>query len=714
MVYVSNKNGTNIYNASPDVYEGSYCFKSSKNGVNQYYISEGSQEFNAELDTEISYGDVLDSYPYGTVFDHYIDDVIRGKFYVEESTQTGERRHSYSCVSAIGLLDRQYYTGNLFHGENFTLVVSEILTGSGVTYSVDASLSNIAVYGWIPYSTKRDALRQLLFATNGHVVKDSNQNIKFTALDMSQMLEIPGERVFENGTVEYPKLATKISVAEHSFYALTSADAVTLYDNTQGLPVNSLLVQFSEAPVILSSYVTTGSLVVESASVNHAVVTGQGTLTGKPYTHVTQNINRVDNLANDREDYEVTVTDATLVSALNSENVADRVADYYFHRYIAKNAIKVLNESCGSAYTFVNAFGKESSGILAKMEKVFSSFVKASCEFICGLSDTGGDGNNYTNYALVTSSGIWTVPAGINRIRATLIGGGTGGSSGLRGGSAVDKKGGVGGAAGAPGAAGKVYIVTLDVEPGDQLIVLVGSAGEGGEECTSITTGNSGGIGGNTSIQHNNRTYSSSSGSSPIKGISNIFTEDVYALPGEEGCAGAPGGNGGSGGVNNGDAGAAGESVTFEGSFHAGGNGGAYGNVHSYAGNTYYAGGGGGGGASVAANGTAGTAGTARQTYYDQDPMLIEVHYETVGGAGGAGAAGGSRSAATIYGSGGHGGHGGGGAGGRGTGASYSYSSGYEVMIFELCYDSTVEVDAVGGNGGSGGDGAPGCVLIYY
>lgn len=714
-VYANNKNGTNVYNAAPYTYNGSYCFRSSHSGTYRYYVSKSGVEFNASLDTDISFSDDLENFPYGSVMQHYVDNVLIGKFYVEKSTRTGVRKYDYDCISAIGLLDKQYYAGNLFHGENFVLVVNEIMQGSGVTYSFDADIANVAVYGWIQYGTKRDALRQLLFATNAHVFKDSNQNVIFKYLNLSQQLEIPGDRVFDKGSIEYPKLATKISVSEHAFYSLGTEETVVLYDNTQGLAVNGLLVQFSEAPIILSTFATTGTLVIESASVNHAVVSGQGTLTGKPYTHVTQNIVRTDAEALDREEYEVTVTDATLVTAVNSENVADRVADYYFHQYIAKADIYVEDEKCGFAYTFTNAFNEESTGIMAKMQKVFSSFIRASCEFICGLSGTGGDGNNYTNYALITSSGTWTVPAGVSKIRATLIGGGQGGSSGLKGNSGNGKKGGIGGAAGIPGQAGKVYVVTLDVEEDDELTITIGAGGSGGAACSSVSTVNAGANGSSTSIQRGTKTYYSGSGVSSLNGVVNIFTDDVYALPGNAGCAGGNGGNGGSGGMGSGEGGSPGDSVAFGDTFHPGGTGGAMASINSMLGEHYQAGGGGASGASATANGNAGSAGTAVRSYYDEDPMLTEAHYETTGGAGGAGVSGGTRSAATVYGSGGDAGHGGSGAGGHGTGASHYVSSGYEHIYVELCSDLSYQVaDAEGGNGGSGGNGAAGCVLIYY
>jgi hypothetical protein len=81
-----------------------------------------------------------------------------------------------------------------------------------------------------------------------------------------------------------------------------------------------------------------------------------------------------------------------------------------------------------------------------------------------------------------TSSGTFTVPAGVTKISAVLIGGGgAGGGSG----------GGVGGNGG--GGGGLVYINDYPVSPGQTLTVVVGGGGV-------AVSGNAGGDGGNSSI----------------------------------------------------------------------------------------------------------------------------------------------------------------------------------------------------------------------
>ena len=67
------------------------------------------------------------------------------------------------------------------------------------------------------------------------------------------------------------------------------------------------------------------------------------------------------------------------------------------------------------------------------------------------------------SYALFTSSGIFTVPCGVNRVRVLVVGGGGGGGSGAAGG----------------GAAGSVKIGVFDVQPNEALKVTVGKGGKG-------------------------------------------------------------------------------------------------------------------------------------------------------------------------------------------------------------------------------------------
>lgn len=658
-----------------------------------------------------TYGEELKVYPYGSMVSHYIDSELKRKLFIENAERVGKRKYKYDCFSVIGLLDRQIYEGNLFQGKTAAQVFNEILAGSPLQYSVSQSIANVGIYGWLPYGTKRDALRQLLFALNAHAYADASQNILFKALDVSTVNGIPSSRIYENGTEEYVKKASKVVITEHSFVIIGDEEDTVLFDNSSSTAASSTLVVFSQSPIIPSSVSASSGLTIRKVSYNYAIVSGRGRLTGKPYTHLTQNIERISDDTH-RADNEVTVTDATLVTAVNSENVADRVADYYFNRHVSKVDIKAQNERCGFAYSFVNAFGEETTGILHRMEKSYSSVVRASCEFICGLS-IEESGNNYTHYVLITASGTWTPPSGTEKIRLTIIGGGTGGTSGLRGKDGEEHSGGSGGGAGLPGSAGRVKVVTIPVTSGS-LTVTIGAGGSGGAVCDSELIVNTGSAGSSTTVSYAGTTYSSEDGTSPGSGVANTFTGDIYARPGETGASGGTGGSG----ATAGEEGSSGGSVAFGGQTYQGGSGGSSAAATSSAsGRSYSSGGGGGGGACATGRGQNGANGSASQTSYIDDEMYKESDIATAGGKGGAGATPAKRSAATIYGSGGHAGHGGGGGGGNGRGTTAQYTSGdgvYIPLIIDAVYDNTPVVAGDGGNGGAGGDGAAGCVLIYY
>ena len=718
-----------VWNGTTKYFDLQPCVRNNTvgflNSVNSSFLkSSSNREFYTTIEplpheVVVNHTDFLTNFPFGSQFLHYIDNTLKGKFYLEKPTRTGKRKYSYNCFSAIGMLDRQYFIGGIYQAATFSSVVAAIL-GSSVPYTVRSPLASERIFGWLPYGTKRNALRQLLFAVNAHIFKDSSGDLVFDYLDESNVAEIPTERIFEKGSVEYPKLATKVSITEHAFYALASTSSVSLFDNTAGDAVTGQLIVFKEAPIRINTLSASGGLSFTDATVNTAIVTGQGTLTGTPYAHVTRVIERTADDP-DREEYEVSVTDATLVTAANSENVADRVADYYFNRFIVHSDIKWDGEKCGTLYSLLDAFGEQRTGFLQKIEKAFSSFVRGACQFLCGIS-AGEPGSNYQNYVVISSSQSWTPPAGTERIRLTLIGGGDGGSSGVKGKPGDGSSGGAGGGAGRPGAGGKVFVVTLEITDSSAISIVVGAGGTGGAASSSEDQSNSGTAGGDTTATYKGTTYSSATGSSKPAGVANIFNEAIYALPGENGISGGDGGDAGQGGESTppqtkNTTGENGGDVSFNGTTYSGGTGGTGASASAELVRvTFNAGGGGGGGACATSAGTDGSVGTVDKSPVHYDDDLVDETANSKGGSGGHGASPSKRTTPLSYGSGGHAGHGGGGGGGCGTGTEYSRQWGNFPLYVCLCSDNTGRYSyaGLGGYGGAGGNGAAGCVLIYY
>ena len=665
-------------------------------------ITADDQWFGCQVLT----GDISTT-PYGTPLFFYKDGGLFGKFFVRNIVRIAKTKYKITAMSAVGFLENQRHMGGLYQNVNAGQVLDEII-GNMFEYTVDPAVAGQSVLGWLPIGTRRDNLHQLMYALGFSLTKDENGEIYFSYLRDGDGEMITDDRIFVGGAINYQAPATAVEVVEHSYYALATDPEEQLFDNTGSYAASNQLVEFSEP---YHDLVASAGLTIDSYDVNYAYVSGVGTLTGKKYTHNTRTNTHYlrSNVPN-----VVTSEECTLVNALNSESVAQRLLAYYGGRKTVKADIKIVNEKSGDLIKFNDAFGELSKGYITQMETVASSFLRAACQIVTNYIPTG-QGNYYSNRVLVAASGTWQVPVGVNRIRIVLIGGGEGGSGGYDGedgqgyesmqimsstyrgwriqywqykvnDGVVEQHEAVGGNAGEAGLPGKLFSADYDVFEGDMLTFTIGAGGAGG-----LGNGGVGSDGTATSVSSTSVNATSADGVIP-QGYSDPITGDLYATPGESGHAGA---NGGMTDVNSlsafqGFDGYPGHDLD-EWNGGAGGAGFQWNDEDS--GTKELASGGGGGGAAYGANGgDGGTRTTQSNIFY--------------GGAGGAGADALAPSAPT-YGCGGGAGNGGGGGGNAA--AAYVYYNENQYTIF-----AQPGVAGIGGKGSAGGQGGAGCAIIYY
>lgn len=610
--------------------------------------------------------------PYGTVVRYYLDGVLVVKMYVKSVDRISKYVYKINTISGIGIMDTQKHYGNVYRGSTFENVVGEII-GGAVDFTVADDVKNLKVYGWLPYDTKRANLHQLLFSNGVMCGKDAHGDLIFRFISNKHPIPIPRNRIYYGGNVDYPAFASAVDVTEHSFFALTTDQMVTVYDNTDGSETaNHTFIAFRDAP--LHDLETTGTLVIEDSGVNWAIVTGTGILTGKKYTHSTRIMRRVADNAGDQRENVATVSDAYLVNVTNSDNVARRVLAYYNARKIVTASIVEQVEKCGDLITAYDPYDEPISGFISRMQSNVSGIVKAECEIITDYVPTG-QGSNYTKSVILTNIGTWTVPNEVFEkdnpiIQVTLISGGHGGykgNDGLPGSKGTSKNPGPateGGEGGDPGPGGRVVTITVDCTGKTSFSFGCGKGGSSGQPGTNTWFG-----------QHD-----TTDGVSFQTGVMDIFTGMIYGSPGT--LKGEHGGKGS-------EYGKPGQDVVFDGQTWTPGE---RGNNTEYG--NYWSTGGFGGGAAVGANG--GNGGNSR-TYHQSDGSTF-----AEGGRGGDGADATSVAGALIYGNGGNGGHGGGGAGGGGSGKGSGPS-------YVMMGDSGTP-----GKGGAGGRGGDGVIIIYY
>lgn len=648
----------------------------------------------------------------GTPVLFYQDEKLVNKFYLSDVKRTGIASYRFECESAIGLLDKSYHPGGIYTGTSITTLLDEIL--AGIDYELNPIASNIKLYGWLPYATKRENLQQITIATALSIKVKTDGKLYITALSSDVKASYTAGKMFPGGNVEVGSPATALQVTEHQFIEDTAE--ITLCDESF---FTTKLIIFSE-PV--HSLTISGGTIVNS-SANHATVTGSGAvlLKGKKYIHTTKQVTQGTILGSSKDNI-MEIKDATLITSLNSNAVAQKL----YEALIKPTAIvaRVLkgDERAGDVVEILNPYSEIlETGFVTKVSADIATSPIAEVKVLVDYTPSGVI-TGYKNRVLLTSGVSWTVPAGVTEIRAILIGGGEGGQAGFKGKIGMpggdfpqqsskiaddnvspwllsyNGDAGDGGNGGEAGQGGKIVDTgPIAVTPGEVKNITIGAVGTGGEENGAV-----GDAGGDTIFD----TYSSANGEVSDTGYVDIMTSAVYGSKGYPGFKGQMGV-----GKNNLPSPTALDRIRKD--YNASG----YTNDWWYTGwiadiapNTlwvYYGGSGNysyaiaGGPGGSSRNGTGGSSQGADWSDNNGKGFLD-------GGKGGDGADGGSPSSQSVYGAGGYGGHGGGGGGGGGAaknwwasppGGGYYYSHG---------------AGGKGGAGGPGGNGKQGCIIIYY
>lgn len=658
----------------------------------QYILTPADQEnYNGLISADgyvlcSRYNYDIRNIPYGTPVRFYVDGKINGLFYCNTVDRQGKNLFKINCMSAIGLMNRQRSKGGIYTGQRFDAVAAEIM-GDEYTYDIEPDVAELQVFGWLPYSTRRRNLHQLLVAYGVTITRSDTGGMLFTFLKAIDSQKIPSSRVFNGGSVVYGEPASRVEVLEHGYHYLSTTEYEVLYD-TQAEVVENVIVTFDK-PIYAPSLTVEegGDLTISSSGTNYAVISGTGILKGKPYIHAVKRLT-ADNKDALTEKI-VTVEEATLVTMANSENVLARLSAYYFHATTVQNSIIVDGETTGKRYSFENAFHEPTNAFLAKKSTMVSSFLRAECEWIQDYMPAA-EGASFGKRAILELTDTeqrWNIPDSVyqkdvQQIRCVLIGRGSDGASGSdgeAGGRSTDEggTGGAGGKGGKGGAGGKVLSTTIN--------------------CENLAFIRYKNMDGNTVLYVADDVYSSANGHASNSGFVELFSGAVYALPGNDGIDGAAGGKGGRNPPIGGSPkpAEAGGNVEYNKTVYKGGKGGKFLNVNGgelgiSSNLTVKFGGVGGGGAAYGANGQDGGSGRYGVDYGGDGANALPPDATPDG-----------------YGNGGNGGHGGGGGGG-GAVADY-WNHEYSTLV-------SVATDTGGdpGLGSAGTQGNAGCLIIYY
>ena len=532
--------------ASKDDMRLDYC-----SSFQEVALDESSLSFDTvsvEVCTK-TIGTQLSALPNNTPIIVYRGGEIKARFVSSGVSRIGPVTYQLTGRSPMGALTGMVHTGGIYTGQTVEEVVKEIC--GNIPSLIKSVYAGVKLYGWLPYAdgkerSARDNLAQVLFAIGAYLRTDLNGVLRIEPLWDGTASLIDVDRSYTGGTVKYDSPISAVTVTEHQYVAGTEVKELF-----SGTAQNGDIITFSEPMHSLSA---TGFTILESGANYAKISAGAGALTGKAYIHNTRLITQpvtagaVENIKS--------VTDATLVSLVNSYAVAKRLADYYRCRETITNDIVSGHEKPGHVVSVYHPYDKKMvSACIQSLDTTMSATLKSSMDALVGFTPAQPESAEYLDERVVlTGSGEFQIPDGTTTIHYVMISAGQGGRCGEKGEDTqsgpkfswtnpvfedrVDgyalALGGKGGNGGKGGMGGRIVEGDLDVSQLKSLAYACGKSGKGAEFSPDDLPGTDG-----TDTVF--RGMTTAGASAPDWGFTDPITGEQFGGVGEDGL---PGGDG--------------------------------------------------------------------------------------------------------------------------------------------------------------------------
>ena len=214
----------------------------------------------------------------------YKDDILYGSFFIDTSdSNTNKTFYTINANDYIGLLEYQTHLGGMYSNVTVSNLIADIL--GDMPYELDSSIGEKTLTGYLPIQTKREALRQVIFAVNAMIDTSRNEKLVIKSLPNKITSFIENDRIISIKSTELA-ITTAIELNTHKYKA--NLEETELFNDTLN---GTTSLTFSSPMYDLK---ITGGVILLSGT-NYATIQGNGDvviLTGKGYDDVIETISK--------------------------------------------------------------------------------------------------------------------------------------------------------------------------------------------------------------------------------------------------------------------------------------------------------------------------------------------------------------------------------------------------------------------------------------
>lgn len=300
-----------------------------------------------------------------------------GRYFISDWDSLSEQEAIFKCYDLIGILDSTPFTyfsdvGFIFEGMSVSYAVTHIMANIGLEVEIDPAIASATVRGWLPITTIREALQQIMFAAGGYITCSRSGIMQVKPLTLASDLGGVYDHIFTNqhkglnSPITRRPLVTGVEITAHR-YLSDGLSPKVLYTSNLAAGVYNII--FNDVPHF--DYSATGATVTDSSSNNVIInVASPGTVTvsGRSYldSKSTVTVYAAGLPANTQPNI-VKINTATLVSPDMAVSVAQRVLDYYAQRYVQETKLFASTLQVGNTVRIDVQSNRQVAGITERM-----------------------------------------------------------------------------------------------------------------------------------------------------------------------------------------------------------------------------------------------------------------------------------------------------------------------------------------------------------
>lgn len=279
-------------------------------------ISINTADFTLDSKSDIEY-----SFQAKQPLSIYFNGELKATTFVKSAKRKAKFLWDIQSEDYISIMDSIPFCGGMYNGKDAYELLEEIFTAGKVPYKINESLKGHFVYGYIPFTTCREALMQASFAVQNVVDTSNSETVNVFELEEDIKQTVPLNRIMQGQNFEDEETVTGIEISVHSYKSIT--ETVDVYNADESGIGENIFVKFSEP---LHDLNIVNGTITESGTNYAVIVASTGcVLTGQKYEHttVTHRKNNPVVLASEIEKI-VAIDNATLVSAHNINMVLEK------------------------------------------------------------------------------------------------------------------------------------------------------------------------------------------------------------------------------------------------------------------------------------------------------------------------------------------------------------------------------------------------------